>query len=262
MPTTIVPPTFSVSGPAFPPIGIPFFPGGISRDVLERVLPPAIVKLIEALVGQIESEVVDPLLYGTPPEQLGKTFEQVYRKFVPQYLSAAYVLVSQLDRNPQQLTTFAAQGFFAADRTLRERGPALIGPEATTAALMGLAIMTRITRRAIATPAAIVAKAPQDAASQWAFHALAHLLTLTTVVSFLSREEHLRGGGINASILAHWSRNYAQHVYHLSKRVGLVTPTGPTAPIPSENDEENQWLAEAGLNTYRDLLTSEDADGQ
>lgn len=259
MPETLELPVISFEAVPQGPIGIPLSPAAIS---LEAMTPGAAQVVVGAL-RQLESQVLDPLLYGTSTQDLPAVFQGVYHRFVPAYLSAILAILAGVEQDPQRVAALASRGFAEARRTLRDRGPARIGHVATEAALMGLETMMRVTRRAIVTPAAVISASPQDLVSRWVPLALAHALTLFAVTSFLSRDEQLRGGASNASVLAKWSKQYAVQVYDLSKSLGLLASTVASGTLPSGSDEEGLQLANEGLDHYRELLDREEtADGR
>ena len=237
-----------------PPVGIP-----LSRAALEHeAMPPGSLQVLDGVFRQIENLVLEPLLYGAKPAELSTTFVRQYRRFVPAYISGIMALVAALDQDPQRVWALAMRGFSEASRTLRERGRDRIGAEPTLAALMAIDTMTRVTHRAISSPVELVSSGQKEIVNQWAPLALSHVLCLIAVISFLSRDEQLPGGAVNASVLAGWSKGYAMQVHHLSKSLRLLTPAAPLGPLPTEGDEENQRLADAGLEDYRQLLAQEE----
>ncbi|MGH7406542.1 MAG: hypothetical protein ACREKF_00820 [Candidatus Methylomirabilales bacterium] len=186
------------------------------------------------------------------------TLQRLYPSFVQHYLSATLVLAGALEDDPQRMGVLASPGFAEAHRTLTDRGAERIGREATTAALMGLDTMARIGRRALRGWGQ-APRATEDVLHPWASIAFASMLSILAVTSLLSRDEQLRGGAGNATVLAYWSKGYAVNLYDLSNRLGLLQPAPPLGPLPEESDEEDTLLSQAREEDYLKLLADEDS---
>lgn len=260
MPTTLELPVIPSRGVEKSLVAIPLSPTAIEREALRRLLPPAELQVLEALTGQIEGRVLDPLLYGASAQELVPTFERLYPQFINYYHSATLVLAGALEGDPQRLSALASLGSAEAKRTLIELGPEKIGREPTNAALVGLETMVRVARRAL-QGLGQVDLAAADLAAQWVSTALAYMLSIGAVTHFLSRDEQLRGGATNAVWLSYWSKEYAVSVYDISKRVGMLKATPLTGPLPKASDEQDILFAEAGAESYLELLAEEENSG-
>jgi len=61
----------------------------------------------------------------------------------------------------------------------------------------------------------------------------------------------------NVATLAHWSKSYAVRAYHFTKVIGPLKSAPPDRPV-SPSEEEDLVLAEAGLDSYAEMLRRDD----
>jgi hypothetical protein len=257
MTTTLELPEVPAQAARRPPVTIAFSPAAMRRGEVRSALPPPVLQAIDGLFTQMENQVIEPLLYGVQVNDLPAAFQRQYPQFVPLYTAVIGTVLSAFEQDPQRLLTVATGGLVDVARTLQEVGPARIGREPTLAALIGLQTIARVAQRTI-TRSGGIPPLPEREVAEWGSFAFAHMLSLFAVTSFLAHDEPLRGGVVNASVLARWSKEYAMRVYHLSKSMGLLRPVDASAPIPAESDEEDLRLANAGLEHYRELLAREE----
>jgi hypothetical protein len=263
MTTTLELPEVPAQAARRPPVTIAFSPAAMRRDAVRAAFPPPVLQAIDGLFTQMENQVLEPLLYGVPVHELPAAFQRQYPRFGPLYTAIIGTVLSAFEQDPQRLLTVATGGLVDVARTLQEAGPQRIGREPALAALIGIQTIGRVALRTIARLGTELPPVPDRVIAEWGSFAFAHMLSLFAVTSFLAHDEPLRGGAVNASVLARWSKEYAGRVYHLSKSMGLLRPAVAPGPIPTESDEEDLRLANAGLEHYRELLAREEiGDGR
>jgi hypothetical protein len=129
--------------------------------------------------------------------------------------------------------------------------------------LHALATITRIAKAAIRLvdpKAAGDIQADASVGEAWANSIGGFVLAFSAVLSALTALANGRRTSArleNAAALAHWSRNYAGSVYHLTKTLGLLTMTPAAAPI-ALGEAEDEILAESCLDSYANTLIEDD----
>lgn len=244
-----------------PAVGLAMPPTHTIGGELRQALPVATVEALDGLVAQTQAQILDPLLYATSVEQLTRTFEQLYPKFWNHSFSLILTLWAAVEEDPQRFFVLTTPGFEESQDILRERGPRLIGQDATLAALFGLHTITRVSQAAtkLLEPKPVLAvQLNEDLAKEWQEWIIAYGMAVSGVLFSLISGKRLRGRRDNIVHLAYWSKTYAVKVYDLTKRLGLLQPMAPPGPLPEASDEEDLLLAEAGLDDYRQLLEEEE----
>ena len=103
-------------------------------------------------------------------------------------------------------------------------------------------------------------RADESRAEPWANSIIAYAMAFSSVLASLTalaKGRTTSGGLENVATLAHWSKSYAVQAYHFTKLIGLLKTAPPDGPIgPSE--EEDLVLAEAGLDSYAEMLRQDD----
>ena len=235
----------------------------VSTSALGRELPPALIEALDRISEQIAVEVFDPLLCATSEEQAAKIFERVFLKFRDYYVSTLWILWGGLQEDPQRFSALTIRSFQQSENLIRSSGPQCIGQDATLNALQALATITRVAKAAIQrldgkVPAGFEPDAP--VIETWANSIVGFAMAFSTVLAALTVFANGRQTSArleNAAALAHWSRSYAEEVYHLTKVLGLLRAPSPTAPIGS-SDAEDEILAESGLDAYSGALLEDD----
>jgi hypothetical protein len=246
-------PTSATIGPPVPAAA------GLGKE-LRRSLPVLLAEALEKIGSQIEVEILDPLLCADSAEQLAKTFERVFPKFRDYYISTLLITWGVLQEDAQRLSSLTIRSYEESEDFIRSRGPHWIGREASLNALHATATMIRIAKAAARLFDVERSVDPHADGDAWANSMVAFGLAFSAVLVSLTALENGRTSSSkfeNVSILAHWSRGYAVQAYHFTKRLGLVKPVRPTAPI-APSDEEDTFLAEAGLDEYAEALARYD----
>ncbi|MBI3680946.1 MAG: hypothetical protein HY235_11185 [Acidobacteria bacterium] len=218
---------------------------------------------MDRIGDQIEVEILDPLLCAASVEQLARTFERVFAKFRDYYVSTVFIMWGFLQEDPQRLSALTIRSFQESGDLIRARGPHWIGHDASLNALQGLATIIRIAKaatRLFDQERSAELRADESHAEPWANSIIAYTMAFSSVLSSMTALANGRttlGRLENVATLAHWSKSYAVRAYHLTKVIGLLKTTPPDGPVgPSE--EEDLVLAEAGLESYAEVLREDD----
>jgi hypothetical protein len=224
-------------------------------------LPPSLVEALDRIGDQIQVEILDPLLCADA-KQLAGTFERVFPKFRDYYLSTVLIMWGFLEEDSQRFSALAIRSFQEPEVLIRSHAARWIGREAALGALQGLTTMIRVAKAGLILFDRNTAPAQTDQprASAWSNSVIACVLALSPVLAALTdltneRTTSARLG--NVAALAHWSRSYAIQAYHLTKELGVLRTARPDMPI-GRSDEEDSALAEAGLETYAEVLHQDD----
>jgi hypothetical protein len=244
MPATVGPPVSAVAP---------------SRGELRQSLPSTLVEALDKIGCQIEIELLDPLLCSASVEELAKAFEMAFPRFRDYYISTVLITWGFFRENGDRFSTLTIRSFQESERLIRDRGPRWIGREASLNALSGLATMIR------------VAKAAKKFSGEestfnvlhlerWASSAVAYAMAFSSVLAAFTALENGRTTSHrleNVASLAGWSKNYAAQAYHFTKSLGFLSPSIP-GTLPSVDADEDDVLAEAGLDSYADALAQDD----
>jgi hypothetical protein len=230
---------------------------------LRQSLPPALVGALEKIGDQIEVEILDSLLCAASVEQLARTFERLFPKFRDYYVSTVLIMWGFLQEDPQRFSALTIRSFQQSEDLIRASGPQWIGQDASLNALQGLATIIRIakvTTRLFDREKSAELRADESIAEPWANSIIAYAMAFSSVLASLTALANGRtasGRLENVATLAHWSKSYAVRAYHFTKVIGLLKSTPPNGPV-SLSDEEDLVLAEAGLDSYAELLRQDD----
>lgn len=230
---------------------------------LRQSLPPVLVEALDRIGDQIGVEILDPLLCATSNEQLARTFERVFPKFRDYYLSTVLIMWGFLQEDPQRFSALTIRSFQESEDLVRGRGPRWIGQEAALNALQGLATMIRIAKVATSLfdqKRSAELRADEARAEAWANSIIAYAMAFSSVLASLNALANGRRTSAkleNVASLAHWSKSYAVRAYHFTKVIGLLKATSPDRSI-SPSEEEDLVLAEAGLDSYAEVLREDD----
>ena len=231
---------------------------------LRRSLPPALVEALDRIGDQIEVEILNPLLCAVSVEQLARTFELVFPKFRDYYVSTVLIMWGSLQEDPERFSALTIRSFQQSADMIRARGAHWIGQDASLNALHGLATIIRVAKAATRlfdrdTSAEIWAD--QSSGESWANSIIAYAMAFSSVLAPLTALANGRttsGRLENVATLAHWSKSYAVRAYHFTKVIGLLKEASPPNSPVSPSDEEDLALAEAGLDSYAEMLRQDD----
>jgi len=247
-----------VSAAIGPPV-----PAATPGRELRRSLPPTLVEALDGISGQIAVEIFDPLLCAASVEQSARTFEQVFPKFRDYYTSTLLILWGFLQEDPQRFSALTIRSFEESENLIRVSGPHWIGQDATLNALHGLATMTRVANAAmhlVDRQESGDTQGDASAGEPWANSIVGFAMAFSAVLAALAPLADGRKTSArleNAAALAHWSKSYAVRVCHFTKVLGLLKTAPPAAPIGS-SDEEDEVLADSGLDSYAEALVEDD----
>ncbi|MBZ5727856.1 MAG: hypothetical protein LAP87_23040 [Acidobacteriia bacterium] len=168
-----------------------------------------------------------------------------------------------LEEDPQRFSALTIRSFGEAENLIRSQGPHWIGQAATLNALHGLVTITRIVKaatRRFERRTSAAAPANESGAEPWADSIVAYVLACSSVLAALTPLANGRTPSArleNVAAWAHWSKSYALQAYHLSKKLELLMSAQPAKAI-SLSDEDDLVLAEAGLDSYAEMLHQDD----
>jgi len=259
---TLILPMLPAGRMASAAVGPPVPTSALGRE-LRQSLPPTLIDALDRISDQIAVEVFDPLLCATSVERSARTFEQVFPKFRDYYASTLLILWGFLQEDPQRFSALTIRSFEESESLIRASGSHWIGQDATLNALQALATITRVAKSAVRLLDSKAASDIQGNASSgeaWANSIIGFVMAFSAVLSVLTALANGRKTSArleNAAALAHWSRNYAVRVYHLTKTLGLLKTTPAAAPIGS-SEAEDEILAESGLDSYAEALIKDD----
>ena len=243
-------------GPSVPTVA------ALDRE-LRQSLPPALVEALDKIGDQVRVEVLDPLLCGASAEQLARTFERIFPKFRDYYVSTILIMWGFLQEDPQRFSALTIRSFQQSEDLIRACGPHWIGQDASLNALHGLATIIRIAKvgtRLFDREMSAEIRADESSVEQWTNSIIAYAMAFSSVLASLTALANGRtasGRLENVATLANWSKSYAVRAYHFTKVIGLLKRTPPDGPVgPSE--DEDLVLAEAGLDSYADMLRQDD----
>ena len=230
---------------------------------LRQSLPTTLVEALDKVGDQIRVEITDPLLGAASVEQLARTFERVFPKFKDYYVSTVLIIWGYLQEDPQQFSALTIRSFHQSEDLIRARGQQWIGQDATLNALQGLASIIRVAKAAVRLfdpQKSVPLRTDESSIEPWANSIIAYALAFSSVLASLTALANGRtasGRLENVATLAHWSKSYAVRAYHFSKVIGLLKSAPPSGPInPAE--EEDLVLADAGLDSYAEMLGQDD----
>ena len=168
-----------------------------------------------------------------------------------------------LQEDAQRFSTLTIRSFQESEYLIRTRGPHWIGQDASLNALHGLATIIRIAKvatRLFDQERFAELRVSESHAEPWANSIIAYAMACSSVLACLTALSNGRttsGKLENVAALAHWSKSYAIQAYHYTKLIGLLKTTPPHGHVgPSE--EEDLVLAEAGLDSYAEVLRQDD----
>jgi hypothetical protein len=239
---------------------VPSFAG--SKE-LRQSLPPALFEALDRIGAQIVVDVIDPLLSAGSVEQCARTFELVFPRFRDYYTSTLLILWGFLQEDPQRFSALTIRSFEEAESFIRSNGPHWIGQDATLNALHARRTIMYAVKTATSLLDPRRAEHGRDdpsAGEAWANSTVAFVMAFSAVLSAVTALATGRNTSTrleNAAVLAHWSKNYAVRVYHLTKALGLLKTTPAAAPIDA-NEAEDEILAESGLDSYVKALVEDD----
>lgn len=251
------------SGPSASAAVGPPVPASALGTELRASLPPTLVDALDSIGDQIAVEVFDPLLCAASVERSARTFEQVFPKFRDYYASTVLILWGFLQEDAQRFSALTIRSFEESESLIRASGPHWIGQDATLNALQALATITRVAKAAVRLfdgKTARDIRGDESSGDAWANSIIGFVMALSAVLSALTTFANGRKTSArleNAAALAHWSRNYAVRVYHLTKTRGLLKTTPAAAPI-GLSEAEDEVLAEYGLDSYAEGLAKDD----
>ena len=226
---------------------------------LRQSLPPALIEALDKIGGQIEIEILEPLLCAASVEQLARTFENAFPKFRDYYVSTVLIMWGFLQEDAERFSALTIRSFQQSEDLIRRRGSHWIGQDASLNALLGLATIIRVAK--VATR--LIGRersAELQSAEPWANSIIAYAMAFSSVLAALTALENGRTTSVrleNIASLAHWSKSYAAQAYHLTKTLGILKTSPPAAPI-GPSDGEDAVLAEAGLDDYVEALAQDD----
>lgn len=226
------------------------------------MFPEPILKALEGIWHEIESQTLTPLFMAEPQAGLARTFGLVYPRFAAYYWGATLTLIGSLER-PQLVGELVGYGFDALRDTLRERGRERLGREPLVAALIGLQTIRRVFKAASEQPADQPAQREQLEAisAKFTTSTTAYMLTMFAVSYALAQGAEFGGRWQNVSLLALWSQVYAAQLYDLARWHGLLrTAPQPPGQLPVHATEEELQLANAGLEEFSQFLEGLDRD--
>lgn len=242
--------------------GLAISPGPTLVADLRNSLPASTVDALDALVDQIEKEVIDPLLCTETVEEMRHAFQERFSTFQSSYIGLTLVLWAALGEDRDRFIELTERGFDELRAGLVERGTPLLGEDAAAAAALALDGVARIARAAVRllnqTDQEI--SPPEKVLREWTASIIASVMTLFAVHSAVTRGDQLRGRHENVVLLARWAVGYATKAFDASKRLGLLRPASAPGPIPDESDDDEILLANAGLDEFaRGVWTGEGA---
>jgi hypothetical protein len=243
-------------------VGPPVPASALGKE-LRQALPPTLIDALDRISDQIAVEVFDPLLCAVSVDQAAKAFECVFPKFRDYYVSSLLILWGFLQEDPQRFAALTMRSFEQSETLIRASGPHWIGQDATLNALHALATITRVAKaatRVFDRKAATDTSCDAAALEAWANSIIGFAMAFSAVLAALTALANGRETSArleNAEAFAHWSKNYAVCAYHLTKALGLLKLRPPTTPVGS-SDNEDELLAESGLDSYAEALVEDD----
>jgi len=244
-------------------IGAPVPAAAALGRELRQSLPPALVEALDRIGDQIQVEVLDPLLCAASEEQMARTFERVFPKFRDYYVSTVLLMWGSLQEDARRFSALTIRSFQESEHLIQTHGPHWIGQDASLNALHGLRTIIRIAKvatRLFDLERSTEFRANESRAEQWANSMIAYALAFSSVLASLTavaKGQTTSGKLENVATLAQWSKMYAVQAYHFTKVIGLLKTAPPNGPI-DPNEEEDLVLAEAGLDSYAELLRQDD----
>jgi hypothetical protein len=262
---TVIPPlpTLPVSRALSATVGPPVPGAAALGDELRRTLPPSLVEALDKIGDQIAAEILSPLLCAPSVAELADTFERAFPKFRDYYVSTVLILVGFLEEDVHRLSALTIASFHESEDLIRSSGLQWIGPAASSNALHGLSTIIRVARATtkLFDPDRFAEfKSNPANVEEWADSLIAYAMAFSAVrtsLSALTNGDAASGRLENVATLAHWSKRYAVHAYHLTKVIGLLRPAPCVGPV-DPGDEEDLILADAGLESYLEGLRQDD----
>lgn len=254
----------AMTAPALPRVerqfrafGFPFTSEMAVADFL-KAIPEPVLKALEVITRQVETEILKPLLYAPDFEELGKEFTRLFAPFSDLQNSMFFLIYGVLT-NVSDFFLLSASALDIFKRDLESRGSETIGEVATNDALLALRIMNLVTRRI----AKIVEAGHSIDAEERDLQQFRNRITACSVANlcvwyYLSQSE---GRQENVRVLAYWSRHHAAGVYRFAKALRVVEVPTSIGEIP-QPDEEDLRLAEAGLEDFVTRLAQEEEIGR
>ena len=230
---------------------------------LRQSLPPSLVEALDKIGDQIAIEILDPLLCAASVEQLARTFERIFPKFRDYYVSTVLIMWGSLQEDSQRFSALTIRSFQESEHLIRTRGPHWIGNDASLNALHGLATIIRIAK--VATKLfdrerPVDLRVNESHAEPLANSIIAYAMAFSAVLASLTSLANGRMTSSkleNVAALAHWSKSYAVQAYHVTKLIGLLKTAPPDSHV-GPSVEEDLVLAEAGLDSYAEVLRQDD----
>lgn len=242
------------------PILFSLLSGPTAGDPLKKLLPAPVIRALEVNSEQMQLLVIEPLLVSDPTE-LGQRFSEVFGRFVELYLSGTLLVAATLGADLGRFASIAPSSFETCEDLIRNQMPSWLGRDASLAILGGLTAVQRVVIGTLRTMADPKSRALTEDASleELANRIIAYFQALGAVLWVLSGRVLIAIRRENVIQLGYWSASYARGCYAIARAKGLVRPPGNRAPLP-EADPEDVELADAGLNDYADMLSSEESE--
>jgi len=240
------------------PIVFSLLAGPAVDDPLKELLPAAVISALEVTSEQIQLLVIEPLLVSDP-DDLGQRFSEVFGRFAEFYLSGALLAGATLGADFGRFASIAPRSFETCEDLVRNQMHSWLGRDAGLAVLRGLTTVQRVVIGTLRTMTDQKSRALLEDAGlvELANRTIAYFQALGAVVWALNGRISIPIRRENVIQLAYWSANYASDCYAIARAKGLLRPANSLGPLPAA-DPEDVELADAGLNDYAEMLSSEE----
>ena len=242
------------------PIVFSLLRGPAVDDPLKKLLPAPVISALEVNSEQMQLLVIEPLLVSDPAD-LVQRFSEVFGRFVELYLSGTLLVVATLGADFGRFASIAPRSFETCEALIRSQMHSWLGSDAGLAVLRGLTTVQRVVIGTFRTMADGKSRAlPEDATLvELANRTIAYFQALAAVLWVLNGRISIPIRRENVIQLAYWSADYASGCYSIARAKGLLRTANSRGPLPVA-DPEDLELADAGLNDYAEMLSSEESE--
>lgn len=219
---------------------------------LEARLPRHVLNALEAINHQMENEIFSPILRASGINQLEKEFARVFQSFADLYISASFLLWSEIGDVPS-FVSLCSPIVEKLKTEIERNGVKTIGEAAVNDMLVGLATVGLVNQKLLNLAQAGEADKAGDLKEIQGW-SVAYWLSSSCVYRYHFDKQ---GDSQNVKVLAYWSRHYATGVYKCAKSLRVIQVPIGKGRIPKPSEEE-KLLSEVGLEDFAEHLALED----
>jgi hypothetical protein len=238
---------------------IEYLPLPDMQQVAKRVIgiaPGDLSDAVESLEHYLDAAVLFPLLRSKNAHELDLQWEQVVPVYAGFYLSVSWLVSLAFQNAPSLLIKHVEEAHSDFERLIDERGAEKMGEQATINSLAAISGARRIAHQLWPPTSDDLAKlmnVPHQTQQAIIELSIKMWLCLNCILYILNDELASVAQEV-IDELAYRARCNAQAWHSLLSQTGLLSKVEADIPAERHSDEEEQWLAEAGIQEWAEQL--------